>query len=203
MNRWTNGLLALALIAGLTACQQQAAEQEGATEETVEETGDVEATIDELGNEFEAAVESNDPAALAALYTEDAVLLPPGAERVEGKQGIQSTFAEWLDADPTASIELTADKVEVAESGELAYEIGTAQVSGTGPDGAAYDETGKYLVVWKRVDGEWKTAADSWSLDTPPPGMEEAGETKPTGETEPESEGMETEPEPAETGETS
>ncbi|MDX1623530.1 MAG: SgcJ/EcaC family oxidoreductase [Gemmatimonadota bacterium] len=189
MNRWTNGLLALALMFPVAACQQQAAEEEGAAEETAaEETttaAEIEATLDSLGNAFEAAVENNDPAAIAAQYTEDAVLLPPGEERIEGRQNIESSYAEWLNADTTASITLTIDRLEVAESGDLAYEIGTAQVSGTTREGEAYEDTGKYLVAWEKVDGEWLIAADSWSSDAPMPGVGEgeAGEAEAGGQT--------------------
>lgn len=195
MNRWTNGLLAFALVFAVAACQQQAADEEGAAEgpaaEEAATAAEVEATLDSLGNEFETAVENNDPAAIAAQYTEDAVLLPPGEERIEGRQNIERNNAEWLNADSTASITLTIDRLEVAESGDLAYEIGTAQVSGTTPEGEAWEDTGKYLVAWEKVDGQWLIAADSWSSDAPMPGMGEgeAGEGEASGEAGGETEG--------------
>lgn len=174
MNRAVRASLALLVVTGLIACETRTAEETGTTETEAGsvDPAAVEAEIDARGNEFERAIEANDADAVAVMYADDAILLPPNAPRVTGMQGIRASFAEWLEMDPDAAVELTADEVVVAESGELAYEIGTAQVSGSTPDGGTYEDTGKYLVVWENEGGEWMMVADMWSSDAPAPGME-------------------------------
>ncbi len=52
--------------------------------------------------------------------------------------------------------------MHVAASGDLAYELGswTADPGGlANPDA----ETGEFVCVWKKVDGEWKVAVDAGS----------------------------------------
>lgn len=172
MNRAVRASLALLVVAGLLACETRTAEETGTTgaEAGSVDPATVESEIDARGDDFERAIEAGDADAVAALYADDAVLLPPNMPRVTGTQGIRSTFAEWLEMDPDAAIELTADEVVVAESGELAYEIGTAQVSGSAPDGGTYEDTGKYLVVWRNDGDEWLMVADMWSSDAPAEG---------------------------------
>jgi len=55
----------------------------------------------------------------------------------------------------TGTISWVANKVVVATAGDMALEIGTWTVaSETEPD------TGKYVTVWQKIDGQWKAAAE-------------------------------------------
>jgi ketosteroid isomerase-like protein len=57
--------------------------------------------------------------------------------------------------------------VEVARSGELAYETGAYNIVTTDKQGKSTDKKGKYLVIWKKQsDGSWKVAVDT---DNPDP----------------------------------
>ena len=61
------------------------------------------ATIEKLNDAFMVAVSKGDFAAVAALYTEDATVLPNGSTMIQGRTGIQ---AFWTQADrrlPTSS----------------------------------------------------------------------------------------------------
>ena len=91
---------------------------------------------------------------------------------------------------PGATIDLRPGTIEVAESGDLAYEIGTYTMSGTSPDGTTWSDEGKYVEIFQNVNGEWKIATDIWNSDTPLPGTEPAPGT--------ESAGTEEEPAPSE-----
>ena len=46
-------------------------------------------------------------------------------------------------------------------------------MSGDGPDGNRFEDSGKYLVAWKKVGAEWKIAADAGNSDAPPPAPSE------------------------------
>ena len=60
------------------------------------------------------------------------------------------------------AIELKTTEVEGL--GESAAEVGSYTIYGK--DGAAIDR-GKYLVLWRRVDGAWKLHRDCWNSNEP------------------------------------
>ncbi len=178
MLKFTRSAALLAVVGFLTACQTEPAEQTGAIEEDATvDAATVRTEIETINDRFEQALVAHDAATVATFYTDDAVALPAGAPRAQGRAAIEDMFAEWFEQAPAPeSFTLTTDDLVLAESGEVAYEIGTYQVRGTSPAGETYDETGKYLVVWEDVNGEWKVAADSWSGDAPMHIGGEAGE---------------------------
>jgi ketosteroid isomerase-like protein len=92
-------------------------------------------SIDEGNRNFGGAVGRRDYAGLAALYTENAKVLPPDGPVVTGR-----------------SIDL-----EVA--GDTAHEVGEATLKvGAG------EARAKYLVVWmKGGDGNWRLHRDIWN----------------------------------------
>lgn len=172
----------LAAIGLLTACQTEPAEQTGATEEAADASG-VRSEIESINDRYEQALLAQDAATIAAIYTDDAVVLPPSNRRTEGRAAIESMFTSWFgQMPPSDTFTLTSDQLVLAESGDIAYEIGTYQTSGSSTTGETYEESGKYLAVWENVDGEWKMAADMWSGDAP---MHEEGEAAEPRETTP------------------
>ena len=67
---------------------------------------------------------------------------------------------------PTHKTEIVSLEV----SGDLAVERGRYQLSATPKaNGAAITETGKHIVVRRRVDGSWKIQWEIWNVDSPPP----------------------------------
>jgi uncharacterized protein (TIGR02246 family) len=118
------------------------------------------ATIQQLSNQFGEAFNRGDAAAVAALYTEDAYLLPPGAEMAKGRTAVQ-TF--WKAAsEQVGNMKLTT--VEVMPLGEnAAQEIGsfTLRTKAQPPQEVA----GKYVVIWRKVGADWKLATDIWNIN--------------------------------------
>ncbi|MGB7752425.1 MAG: DUF4440 domain-containing protein, partial [Candidatus Acidiferrales bacterium] len=56
--------------------------------------------------------------------------------------------------------------IEVARSGEIAYESGTYDYVTTDKKGKSTDEKGKYVVIWKKQnDNSWKAAVDIDNTD--------------------------------------
>ncbi|MGH7558052.1 MAG: YybH family protein [Gemmatimonadota bacterium] len=177
MLKVTRPMMLLTAIGLLAACQTEPAEQTGATEEAATaDAATVRSEIESINDRFEQALLAHDAAAIAAIYTEDALVLPPSAPRTEGRAAIEAMFSSWFEQVPASdTFTLTTDQIVLAESGEIAYEIGTYQTSGTAPSGETYEESGKYLGVWENVGGEWKMAADMWSGDAPMSMEGEAG----------------------------
>lgn len=165
-----------ALIITALACQQQATEQSGAAEEEVAASADVAAIFDEKNTVFEQAMLAGDVEGMMADYTPDAVLQPPMMPANSGTESIRELFAGMVADGAPASFDIVGDDVSVAESGELAYETGHYTAAGQ-INGETWETQGKYLAVWEKdADGEWKTAALSWSPNATPPAMEYAAQ---------------------------
>lgn len=116
----------------------------------------------EAGNlKFGEAVRKGDAATIASLYSEDATLLPPDSDMIQGKQGIQAFWNGGLQMGIKDAVLTT---MSVSGAGDYAYEIGkfllTIQASGQ----AAMQQAGKYVVVWKKgADGTWQLQVDIWN----------------------------------------
>lgn len=122
---------------------------------------DVGAAIEAANAKMMADYAAGDTKALAAAYTEDAVMLPPDATRVAGHAAIQALWKSWIDEGLT---KLTLKSTDVASSGDLAYEVGdfTLQVPVEG--GNSKTAAGNYVVIWKRgEDGVWRLKVDTWN----------------------------------------
>lgn len=115
---------------------------------------------------FAEAYSRGDVAAVAALYTDDAVLLPPNLETLRGKEAIQQF---WAGARQMGIREAALETVQVEESGDMACEIGAYTLKIQPEGGQATTDRGKYVVLWKRqADGSWKLAVDIWNTNSPP-----------------------------------
>ncbi len=118
------------------------------------------AAIQNLNDQFAKSFNTGDIAAVAAHYTEDAVVLPPGAEMVLGRNAIL-TF--WKAAtEQIGDLKLTAVDVKPLGS-DAAREIGTFSLRTRGSQ--PQQVTGKYLVVWEKAGGDWKIATDIWNTN--------------------------------------
>jgi ketosteroid isomerase-like protein len=73
-------------------------------------------------------------------------------------------------ASPGFAVAWKATKAEVAQSGDLAYLIGTYELSVNDYSGKPVTDRGKYSEVWKKqADGNWKVVADMFNSDLPLP----------------------------------
>lgn len=125
--------------------------------------GAVEQVARELGTAFNA----RDPVALAALYTEDAVLMPPNEPPVRGNAAIRVWFDQALPRLGAIRLDPTSTRVER----DLAVQVGTFQITlGTASGGAVEvgERAGKYVLILTRAEGRWAIFADLWNLDQPP-----------------------------------
>ena len=116
------------------------------------------AEVEEAIMAWQIAWNAGDGAGVAALYTDDAILLPPGADPVEGREAIQAFWQGTIDASEGARAEL--ESTEVRSHGHMAVQIGRWVV--TAADGEQLSG-GSFLHVWRKTDGGWKTVRDIWN----------------------------------------
>ncbi|MDH3892369.1 MAG: DUF4440 domain-containing protein [candidate division Zixibacteria bacterium] len=97
---------------------------------------------------------------IVSLHTEDAIQFPPGADLIQGKEALRKAWAGMIN---TEGFEASWESAEVfvSKSGDLAYDYGSLKI--TNPDGSKANA--KYVVVWSKVNGEWKVAADMFNMN--------------------------------------
>ncbi len=126
-------------------------------------TGEVREQITAGNNAWMAAFAKGDAAALAALYTENARMLPPGAEMLQGRPAIQK-FVETAKSMGLTSIVLTT--LEVTRTGpSTAMEIGKLTFEAPDAQKKLVRQEGKYVVNWRLVKGKWLLSTDIWNLN--------------------------------------
>ena len=119
-----------------------------------------------LDAEFIRHANAGDAAALtAAFYTDDAVLLAPGAPRLDGADAIRAFWQGFI----AGGVEDVAiETPEVVEAGDLGYGIGSYTCTLPSASGERLRDTGKYIVIYRRqADGGWKAIADQFNSDLP------------------------------------
>ena len=100
-----------------------------------------------------------------SFYTDDAEQMSPKGPPVRGKENIRKGWAGML-ATPGPGLSFQTTSVEVARSGDIAYETGTYDFATTDKNGKTQEEKGKYVVIWKKQsDGSWKAAVDMDNSD--------------------------------------
>lgn len=118
-----------------------------------------EANILAASRAFSEAYVNGDMAALQELYTEDAVLLPPGRE-IRGREAIARYFSPRPDR-TNVSHAMTSSELKVV--GELAVDVGTWSNTWRNEGEDEQNASERYLVVWRRgADGNWRIEYDMW-----------------------------------------
>lgn len=115
-----------------------------------------------------AAEKSQNIDAAVAFYAEDAIVLPAGAALLSGRDAVRGMYTEVFGSGAVKAFESIPTQIVVAASGDIGYEYGVNRFTLSTPDGDLLD-VGKYLVVWKKIDGEWYAAVLSFNSDTPAP----------------------------------
>ena len=55
------------------------------------------------------------------------------------------------------------EPTEITIVDNIAYDLGYYNGKTQRKDGSVVTWKGKYLIVWKKVEGEWKIYADAWN----------------------------------------
>jgi uncharacterized protein (TIGR02246 family) len=154
------------LICFTFSCQQGEEVAEEAAAEVAALSDEDVAANEAITDAYVQAVRTEDWTAVAALYTEDAVLMPPNQPIVQGREAILT----WLEAFP-ALTEFNLIAKEIDGCGDLAFVVGTVSMT-IAPEGAPepIQDTGKFIEIRrKQEDGSWLIAVDMFNSDLPLP----------------------------------
>jgi len=113
-----------------------------------------------MQDDVQSAFDAKDPAAIAAIIAEDGAVMPPNSETVGGRAAIEAYWTELL----ASGIGVNLEDTEVYAHGDVGYRVGT--YTNIDPGGATVDE-GKYVEIWRQVDGDWQTSHVIWNSNLP------------------------------------
>lgn len=129
-------------------------------EETAVDIAAVQQAIKDRSAAWMQAVQAKDAATVAgSFYSKEAMVAYDGSVS-RGRAAIQASLETDFASSPETTISWTSNAVNVAASGELAYELGTItrDPDGAGPQPAM---TGAFVTVWRKIEGEWYAVADA------------------------------------------
>ena len=130
------------------------------------------AGLDAIYATFSKGYETLDPAAVANLYTEDALYLEPDSDVARGRKAVLANFTGFFDSvrDSGSTIRIRFEILDRQVSGDLATDVGYFILTRATKDGRDSTNRGKFIVVAKKQkDGTWRIHVDGYS------GMEERG----------------------------
>jgi ketosteroid isomerase-like protein len=123
-----------------------------------------EAALRQADDDFAAAGAAKDVNALMSFFAPDATMLMQNQPAVRGIDGIRGLFDQIVPA--LGSMSWSATEVMVAAAGDIGITRGTYHMTLQTPAGPV-DDVGKYVTVWKKVDGQWKVVYDVGNTDMP------------------------------------
>jgi uncharacterized protein (TIGR02246 family) len=166
--RFRSSLTSVAVIASLVAgCSTGGGDQPQpqVAVQPADSRAAAEAAIRAASAAWSQASAAKDVEKAVSFYADDAVQMSPKGPAVRGKENIRKGWAGML-AMPGPGLSFQTTSVEVARSGDLAYETGSYDFATTDKNGKTNDEKGKYVVIWKKqADGSWKAAVDMDNTD--------------------------------------
>lgn len=102
-------------------------------------------------------------------YAPDAVSYGPGAVPAAGTDQVKAVYTEMVKSTIT-NPKLLSNTVKFSDDGTMAFDHGTYSMTVAPPGRKPSIQTGGYLNVWKKMDGQWKMLAEM-STPVPPPKM--------------------------------
>jgi len=150
-------LIVMLAFISLSSCQNSSNEKAGQNTSAFN-LDSAKQNIERQNIAFQTAFENSDSVGLGNLFTTDAKMMMPGSPSIEGRAAITSVVAKFM----KMKVKRTAATIGVWGNNDLLTEEGTASLfdqKGTELDHA------KYLVIWKKENGEWKLFRDMWNSD--------------------------------------
>jgi uncharacterized protein (TIGR02246 family) len=147
----------------LASCKPAADNNATSAEAPKMDMAQLKADIQALEIAWATAQNAKDINALMAMYGDDAISMTDGAPSLNGKAAIQA-YQEAEFAKAPAGLNSTYTVQDVYGDGETVTEVGTGvtkDASGT------VVRTGKYVAIWKKMDGKYVCIREIYNSDAP------------------------------------
>lgn len=110
--------------------------------------------------DFSSAYVHADYDALVNAFATDAKIFPNNADIIEGHKAIKQ---RWTLPPNQRIMHHLITPLEITIMGDTAYDHGYYEGTTAYANGTTANWRGKYVVVWKKVDGTWKMYLDCWN----------------------------------------
>jgi ketosteroid isomerase-like protein len=97
---------------------------------------------------------------LANCYTTDGKIFPNNTDIIEGTEAIKK---RWTLPENVKIVFHKATPLEITIENNTAYDYGYYEGETLRPDGTKTKFKGKYVIVWKKVNDDWKIYLDIWN----------------------------------------
>jgi len=129
--------------------------------------------FDRFARAFEELFYRGDAATMTSFYTQDAVIMAPDSEAVQGPHAIQEFWQAACQAAQRTGMKRTITVQHMERSGDLGYVLSIVTLEIPADGGQPTSVTFNDVTVWKTgADGRWRVAVDSANrtapLETPP-----------------------------------
>ena len=118
------------------------------------------ADIQKLQDQFSEAFNAGNAAALTDMYAQDAWVLPPGAEMMQGHDKIRDFWEK--DVQQAGDLKITV--IDVKPLGENAVRA-IATVTGKTKGDQPQDFTIKNVTIFEKAGDDWKIESDIWNMN--------------------------------------
>ena len=116
-----------------------------------------------LNSKFVERVNDHDARSWAALFSEDAVLVPAGQPSVSGRAGIEA----WADIATKIWNRLAIKQGRCSDDGNVVWEEGTWTGNVKVSDSQNLDISGNFLLVAEKEGTDLRIKAHTWSVNQP------------------------------------
>lgn len=124
--------------------------------------------VNDLDKAWTKAMLANDVAAVGALYAPDAVMYPPDAMELKGREAIQKGYADLLSSMRVLEAKLTPAGNETHGDTLIGWGRWALKLAPKAGGDPVLME-GRYMAVAKKINGKWLYVADHASAPLPPP----------------------------------
>ena len=109
---------------------------------------------------FSVSLMNSDYKSIGLAYTEDAKIFPNNKEILKGKEAI---IKYWVlpKGFKTKYHKIKPEEIKII--GDEAYDYGYYEGITLRPNGSESNWKGKYVIVWKKINGDWKMYLDIWN----------------------------------------
>lgn len=154
-------LFPLLIALSLSSCSGTTAESNNTkTSEPSFDVSKVRQSIEASNKRFADAVLKGDSATVVSLYHSDGQVFPPNMPA--NKSSLMGSMAAGVSKSGIKTF--TLNTTDVTGNADQVVETGTFEMG----DGSKAIDKGKYIVVWKTENGEWKLWRDIWNSDNAP-----------------------------------
>jgi ketosteroid isomerase-like protein len=164
-----NRVLIAALLILIAACTKQesniaSTSANAASDTATKSPAAIAALVGAEAQRYGKAISVRDTEAIMGFYAPDAWIFPPeGAVAKTPEERRAYWAAQKLPPGVSDTVGIS-ERIDVAQSGDLAVEYGSFFELTTDSRGASNSRPHKYVAAWKKQsDGSWKVAADMWN----------------------------------------